>query len=196
MNSTGKVSFSAFTICYLPRQVKDEHCRQLEAALDGLDHELNKISRSRHELSILRLEEVEEDDGLSVTKDGALLTHLDNRLGHLEREQLTLEEERTSLQVRRTTEGRKEGRKEGRNPNKNTMSKHFILSPTELLVSRESGTARNDRDIAEEDGGFNWQQSRQSKRGRTTNDAAVNLQTRTLDTYARCPFRPPRATSE
>ena len=78
-------------------QVKDEHCRRLEAALDGLDTELNKISRSRHELSILRLEEVEEDDGLSVTKDGALLSHLDNRLGHLEREQRTLEEERTSL---------------------------------------------------------------------------------------------------
>ena len=31
-------------------QVKDEHCRRLEAALDGLDTELNKISRSRHEL--------------------------------------------------------------------------------------------------------------------------------------------------
>ena len=89
----------------------------MEAALDGLDHELNKISRSRHELSILRLEEVEEDDGLSVTKDGALLTHLDNRLGHLEREQLTLEEERTSLQVR-TTEGR-------RNPNKNKGFRSF-----------------------------------------------------------------------
>ena len=81
--------------------MKDEHCRQLEAALDGLDSELNKISRSRHELSILRLEEVEEDDGLSVTKDGALLTHLDNRLGHLEREQRTLQEERTSLKVRK-----------------------------------------------------------------------------------------------
>ena len=80
-------------------QVKDEHCRQLEAALDGLDSELNKISRSRHELSILRMEEVEEDDGLSVTRDGALLTHLDSRLGHLEMEQRTLEEERTSLKV-------------------------------------------------------------------------------------------------
>ena len=78
-------------------QVKDEHCRRLEAALDGLDTELNKISRSRHELRILRLEEVEEDDGLSVAKDGALLSHLDSRLGHLEREQRTLEEERTSL---------------------------------------------------------------------------------------------------
>ena len=79
-------------------QVKDEHCRRLEAALDGLDTELTKISRSRHELRILRLEEVEEDDGLSAAKpDGALLSHLDSRLGHLEREQRTLEEERTSL---------------------------------------------------------------------------------------------------
>ena len=80
-------------------QVKDEHCRRLEAALDGLDTELNKISRSRHELRILRLEEAEEgDDGLSgVSRDGALLSHLDSRLGHLEREQRTLEEERTSL---------------------------------------------------------------------------------------------------
>ena len=80
-------------------QVKDEHCRRLEAALDGLDTELNKISRSRHELRILRLEEVEEDDGLSgAAKDGgALLSHLDSRLGHLEREQRTLQEERTSL---------------------------------------------------------------------------------------------------
>ena len=79
-------------------QVKDEHCRRLEAALDGLDTELNKISRSRHELRILRLEEAEEDDGgLSGARDGALLSHLDSRLGHLEREQRTLEEERTSL---------------------------------------------------------------------------------------------------
>ena len=79
-------------------QVKDEHCRRLEAALDGLDTELTKISRSRHELRILRLEEVEEDDGLSAAaKDRALLSHLDSRLGHLEREQRTLEEERTSL---------------------------------------------------------------------------------------------------
>ena len=72
-------------------QVKDEHCRRLEAALDGLDTELNKISRSRHELRILRLEEAEEEDG-----DG-LSVALDSRLGHLEREQRTLEEERTSL---------------------------------------------------------------------------------------------------
>ena len=106
-------------IHYFIRQVKDEHCRQLEAALDGLDTELNKISRSRHELSILRLEEVEEDDGLSVTKDGTLLTHLDNRLGHLEREQRTLEEERTGLKVR------KEGRKEG--PRK-------ALCPDDMLI--------------------------------------------------------------
>ena len=66
-----------------------------------------QISRSRHELGILRKEEVEaggsgcdpdtDVETADTPRDGALLTHLDKKLGSLEREQKDLEEERLSM---------------------------------------------------------------------------------------------------